>query len=59
MMYRVHVVPGLQLNQRIPNLRTTILQAYMMIMLVLTGDICNAREELSVDQTPQSTYIDI
>lgn len=35
MKYRAHVVPGLQLNQTIPNFRTLILQAYMIVMLGL------------------------
>ena len=65
-MYRAHVVSGLQLNQMIPNFRTITLQAYMMVMLVLKGDVYNAREELSVDQQThiqtvdhQSTHIGI
>lgn len=58
-MRSTHVVPGLHLNQTIPNLRTLILQACMIVMLSLKGDVCNTIEELPVDQIHQCTHTGI
>lgn len=59
MMCSAHVVPGLQLNQMIPNLRTLILQAHMIVMLGQKGNVCSSIEELPVDQIHQCIHIDI
>lgn len=54
--YRAHVVPGLQRNQTIPNFRTLVLQAYMIVTFRLKGNVC---EELPVDQIHQCTHTGI